>query len=130
MGIDACRRDESAVERWNQLHEILASQERRMIIYSLMHVPTERRIPLPEAAMPPGSSWDRQLTSIRLQHHHLPKLADAGYVRWERDPFYVQRGPHFAEVESLFGLIHDSIDRFPESLIIGCEVYEELYQNA
>lgn len=100
-----------------------------MILYSLRDVPDERRIPLPEAAMTPESSWDPEKASIRLQHHHLPKLADAGYIRWERNPFCVQRGPRFAEAEVLFTLIHESIGRIPESLITGCEVYEELYYD-
>jgi len=129
MGKDPIRRQESAIDRWDQLHEVLASQERRMIIYSLMGVPRERRIPLPDAAMAPDSSWDPETASLRLQHSHLPKLADAGYVRWERDPFCVQRGPQFAEAETLFEVIHDSIDQFPESLITGCEIYEELYHD-
>lgn len=124
------RQQESAIDRWNQLHAVLASQERRMIIYSLKNVPQERRIPLPEAALTPESSWDAERLNIRLQHNHLPQLAEAGYVRWERDPFCVQRGPHFEEVGKLFDLIHESIDQFPESLITGCEVYEELYQDA
>lgn len=130
MAIDPPLSGKSAIDRWDQLHEALASQERRMIIYSLEDVPEERRIPLPEAAMTPGSSQDPEKTAIRLEHNHLPKLAEAGYVRWELDPFCVQRGPHFEEVEMMFNLIHDSIDQFPESLITGCEIYEELYHDA
>ena len=130
MVISPSNSGESAIDRWDQLHEVLASQERRMIIYSLKDAPEERRMPLPEAAMTPESSWDQERTTLRLMHDHLPKLADAGYVRWERDPFCVQRGPHFEEVEVMFDLIHDSIGQFPNSLITGCEIYEELYHNA
>jgi len=101
-----------------------------MILYSLIDVPEERRIPLPEAAVTPDVSWDPEQMRIRLEHNHLPKLADANYVRWKQDPFSVQRGPRYEEVEALFTLIHGSIDQFPESLITGCDVYEELYQNA
>ncbi|MCU4753033.1 hypothetical protein OB919_13790 [Halobacteria archaeon AArc-curdl1] len=130
MGIDIPRREQCAIDRWNKLYEVLASQERRMIIYSLRNAPEERRISLPEAAMTPESSWDPETMTTQLQHNHLPQLANAGYIRWERDPFCVQRGPHFAEVEVLFNLIHASIDQFPESLINGCEVYEEMYHDA
>lgn len=129
MGTDSPGTDGSAVDRWDKLHQALASQKRRMIIYSLLDVPDERRVPLPEAAIPPGSSVDYYRMTIALQHAHLPQLADAGYVRWEREPFCVQRGPRFEEVEAIFRQIHDSIGRFPESLIQGCEVYEELYQD-
>lgn len=101
-----------------------------MVLYSLMDVPKERRLRLPEAAMAPQTSLDDEQLSLHLQHHHLPKLADAGFIRWEREPFCVQRGPHFEEVETMFTLIRNSIDQFPRSLIDGCEIYEELYQNA
>ncbi|WP_340097695.1 DUF7344 domain-containing protein [Salinibaculum salinum] len=130
MVIDPASSGESAIERWNKLHQILASQERRMVLYSLMDAPKERRMPLPEAAMPPESSWDPEQIRIHLKHNHLPQLADAGYVRWECDPFCVQRGPHFEEVAVIFNLIHDSIDQFPRSLITGCEIYEEMYTDA
>lgn len=118
------------MDRWDELHRILASQERRMVLYSLLDVPDERRLPLPEAAMAPQTSVDSERLSVQLQHRHLPKMDDAGYVRWEREPFRVQRGPCFEEVQAVFRLIHDSIDRFPRSLIDGCEIYEEMYQNA
>ena len=100
-----------------------------MVLYSLLNAPTERRLRLPDAAMAPGTPVSADRTHVGLQHEHLPKLADAGYVRWSRDPFCVQRGPRFEEVEAMFDLIHESIDQFPTSLIDGCEIYEERYQN-
>ena len=129
MAIDTSGSGDSAIDRWNQLHQILAAQERRMVIYSLLEVPQERRVPLPEAAMAPESSWDYEEMRIRLEHNHLTQLADAGYVEWDRDPFCVQRGPRFEEVEAVFDVIHDSIDTFPESLISGCEIYEEMHHD-
>ncbi|APX00078.1 hypothetical protein CHINAEXTREME_12030 [Halobiforma lacisalsi AJ5] len=129
METDPSSPEGSAIDRWDQLHEVLASQERRMILYSLKDAPKERRLPLPEAAKAPDSSWDSERAAMRLEHSHLPKLAAAGYVRWERDPFCVQRGRHFEEVEAMFNLIDESIDRFPKSLITGCDIYEELYHD-
>lgn len=130
MAMDPSDMDVSAIDRWDQLHHALASQERRMILYSLMRAPEERRLPLPDAAMAPQTGLAPEKLRIHLRHNHLPVLADAGYVRWEREPFCVQRGPYFEEVETIFDLIHESIDQFPISLVEGCEIYEELYQNA
>lgn len=101
-----------------------------MVLYSLLGVPEERRLPLPEAAMAPQTTLDADELSIQLQHNHLPTLSDAGYVRWEREPFCVQCGPNFEEVEAVFDLILASIDEFPRSLIDGCEIYEERYREA
>jgi hypothetical protein len=120
----------SAIDRWDQLYHALSSLERRMVLYSLKGAPRERRLPLPEAAMGPQTAMDAKDVSIHLIHTHLPMLADAGYVRWEREPFCVQRGPYFEEVELVFELVFDSIDRFPPSLINGCEIYEEMYEDA
>lgn len=81
MAMDTSGAGESAIERWDELHQVLASQERRMVIYSLMDAPQERRLPLPEAAMPPESTWDPERMSTCLRHNHLPQLAEAGYIR-------------------------------------------------
>lgn len=129
MAIDSFDSGESAIDRWDTLHQVLASQKRRMVVYALLDAPEGRRVPLPEAAMAPGSSSDYEKMTICLQQYHLPQMADAGYVRWERDPFCVQRGPRFGEVEAVFDLIHESIDEFPKSLIQGCEIYEEMHSN-
>ncbi|WP_226483265.1 hypothetical protein [Natrinema amylolyticum] len=128
MDTDWTGGNESAIDRWNQLHEALADESRRMVIYSLLDVPKERRLPLPEAAQSPNVSTDPETLQLQLEHHHLPKLADAGYIRWEHDPFCVQRGPCYEEVEIVFEQMIESLDQFPETLIGGCEIFEELHE--
>lgn len=39
--------------------------------------------------------------AIELHHLHLPKLAEAGFVEWDRHAKYVQRGPRFEEIAHL-----------------------------
>lgn len=129
MGTDCTEGNGSAIDRWNQLHEALADESRRMVIYSLLDVPKERRLPLPEAAQSPNISIDSKSLKIQLEHHHLPKLADAGYIRWERDPFCVQRGPRYEEVEIVFRQIINSLDQLPKTLICGCEILEKLHET-
>lgn len=128
MDTDWTEGNGSAIDRWNQLHEALADESRRMVIYSLLDVPKERRLPLPEAALSPNISRNSKDLKIQLEHHHLPKLADAGYIRWERDPFCVQRGPRYEEVEIVFKQTIDSLDQLPKTLIRGCEVLEKLHE--
>lgn len=119
--------NKSVVDRWDQLYEALAAEHRRMILYSLMDIPKERQLPLPEAARSSNLSIDPDELRIQLQHHHLPKLAEFGYVRWEQDPFCVQRGHAYEEVEAVFSVIVESLDQYPMSLINGCERFEEMY---
>lgn len=116
-------------ERWNQLFQALSYEPRREIINSLLDEPPERRLPLPEAAASPNQSMDSETLAIQLRHRHLPKLADAGYIRWENEPFCVQRGPHFAEPAFIIEGVFKSMDEIPESLIDNCKIIQEMMGN-
>lgn len=111
-------------ERWNQLFDALSAEPRREIIKSLIDVPQERRLPLPEAAESPNQSMDSETLEIELRHHHLPKLAEGGYVRWEGEPFCVQRGPNFAEPAFIVENVLESVDEIPQPLVNNCKIIQ------
>lgn len=52
-------------------------------------------------------------TELSLEHEHLPKLDDAGYVEWDRETGAVERGPAFEEVEPLLDLLERHADELP-----------------
>lgn len=116
--------DREWAARWDQLFEVLSAEPRREIVNSLLDEPRERRLPLPEAAVSPNQSVDHETLAIELRHHHLPKLADAGYVRWEEDPFCVQRGPYFDEPALIVETVTESMDEIPDSLMDDCKVLQ------
>jgi len=109
-------------ERWDQMFDVLSAEPRREVIGSLLEEPPERRLPLPDAAASPNQQTDRETLRVQLHHHHLPKLADAGYVVWGREPFEVWRGPHFEEPALIVGSVFDSVDEIPRSLVDNCKV--------
>ena len=113
-------------DRWDQLFDVLSAEPRREIIISLLDEPQERRLPLPEAAESPNQSMDSETLALKLHHHHLPKLANAGYVRWEHDPFCVQRGPNFAEPAFIVENVLESRDEIPDSLMNNCKVLQKM----
>lgn len=113
-------------ERWDQLFDVLSAGPRREIIISLRDAPLDQRVLLPDAAESPNQSMDSETLAVKLRHHHLPKLADAGYVRWESEPFCVQRGPNFAEAEFIVEKVFESIEEIPDSLLTNCRVLGEL----
>ncbi|MFB6183611.1 MAG: hypothetical protein ABEI96_03565 [Haloarculaceae archaeon] len=119
----------SRTEIWDQLYEVLAAQPRRMIIFSLLKEPDERRLPLPDAAQSHDQSTNDENFRLQLCHHHLPKLADAGYVRWERDPFRVERGPHFEEPALVVRQMTDNSIEYPRRLREECVVIGEVGQR-
>lgn len=104
---------------WDRCLYQLSAQPRRQIVVSLLDVPDERRLPLPEAAITEPCSVDLEQFEVELRHHHLPKLANAGYVRWEEASFRVQRGPRYEEAETVMRLLLESSDRLPDAPIRG-----------
>jgi len=116
-------------ERWDQLYDALAAEPRRMIISSLLDEPRERRLPLPDAAESPNQPMDSESLSIKLRHHHLPLLAEAGYVQWEDEPFVVQRGPRFKEPAIIIEMVTESVDELPTPLINNCRIFQERVEN-
>jgi hypothetical protein len=121
--------NDNTTESWDQLYEALASQPRRMIIFSLMKEPEGERLPLPDAARAPDRSTESGNLSLQLRHHHLPKLAEAGYVHWESEPFSVRRGPHFDEPALVISKMTESTDDHPGRLREECVVIGEVTEN-
>jgi len=111
-----------AAEHWDDLFEILSAHKRRMILFSLLNEPKERRLPLPAAAVHSVEAIDTEEVSAELRHRHLPKLAEEGLVRWERGPLCVQRGPHFEDAAFLLEWIVNSPGEVPSRLVTDCNV--------
>jgi hypothetical protein len=48
--------------------------------------------------------------AIELYHVHLPKLAEAGYIEWDREKATIWRGPNFDEIAPLLDAVGDSTE--------------------
>lgn len=55
--------------------------------------------------------------TVGLIHNHLPKLADAGFIDWDRERHVVTRGPRFHEVAPLIDLMVAHQDELPANWI-------------
>jgi hypothetical protein len=104
--------------------EALSAEPRRWTVASLLDAPPGAELALPAAARPPGAATDggspdagAERLRLELVHVHLPKLADPGFVEWDRDPLRVARGPRFEEVAVVVESLDDSADAVPGSLV-------------
>lgn len=100
----------SGRDQWNRVLYQLSAEPRRQIITSLSNVPNERWLRLLGDVFRLTDNIDQKAFAIKLKHHHLPSLADVGYIRWESNPLCVQRGPNFEEAENIVQILFISGD--------------------
>lgn len=60
-----------------------------------------------------GGGRDDGLIETELVHTHLPKLADYGYITWDRETGTIETGPNWAEIEPVLQLLDDHADELP-----------------
>lgn len=83
----------------------------RLLVALLEHKPHEE-VQLPEGV--PASETAVEQVETELYHLHLPKLEDAGYIRWERDARKMTKGPKFDEIRPLLELVDNRRDELPD----------------
>ena len=91
---------------------VLADQYRRRLLVALLEQEPEAPLRVGDAV---GTVANRETVTTRLQHAHLPKLADSGYIVWDREGHTIWRGPHFEDVQPLLAFIADHPDRLPDN---------------
>jgi len=50
---------------------------------------------------------------LEIHHRHLPKLAEAGFIDWDREADVLTRGPRFDEIAPLIELMINHRDELP-----------------
>ena len=90
----------------DSLLEVLKSRERRVILWSLVDTTTENRL---DSLI---ETIDTEIPEMELHHTHLPKLEQAGYIKWDQNSNTISRGPHFFEIKPLIQLLDDFIAEF------------------
>lgn len=91
--------------------DALARAERRELLVALLdHNPQT----LSESPSQPAKSdtaqplVERDADRIERQHVHLPKLAEYGYVEWDREEDILTKGPRFDEIRPLVEFVRDN----------------------
>ena len=117
-------RETRVVERWDAVFRALASEPRRQVIGRLAELPEGSWASLPGAAQSPQVPRDADRLQRVLVHHHLPLLAEDGFVVWEDDPLRAGRGPAFEEIEAVYRAPVERVESLPRRLVMGCETLE------
>lgn len=89
---------------------MLSDRDRRRVLFALLAAESDDEVDLPAV--------ERDEQDASMHHVHLPKLADAGFVDWDRRTDTVARGPAFDEVapllETLAGQRGESSPRYDD----------------
>ncbi|MFC6977100.1 hypothetical protein ACFQL1_24030 [Halomicroarcula sp. GCM10025709] len=94
----------------DRVSDALRHGDRRHILLTIAdaELADEERLSLQELDL---DSTDRP--AVELVHRHLPKLAEAGYIEWDREMGTITRGPNYDEVGPLLQLIQNHSDELP-----------------
>jgi hypothetical protein len=57
---------------------------------------------------------DSEAVEVALQHGHLPKLQEYGYIEWDQETGEITKGPHWAEIAPLLELLQTHADELPD----------------
>lgn len=92
----------------DKILHILSAPHRRLILLLLKAgtVETETDVMI-------RRKGDSTSTEIAVIHGHLPKLAEAGYIEWDRTNGEVSKGPCFDEIEPFLEMIEKHADELP-----------------
>ncbi|WP_254837564.1 DUF7344 domain-containing protein [Natronomonas marina] len=102
----------------NELFEMLSHGHRRRVLVAVgrQNPQDDEDIASESVAERDERGDDEALDSVQQQlyHAHLPKLAEAGFIDWNRDSGVITRGPRFEEIEPLLRLMSDHEDELPD----------------
>ncbi|CQR48877.1 MULTISPECIES: DUF7344 domain-containing protein [Haloferax] len=99
--------------RLDEAFDALGNVHRRRLLLGLRR---RRRARLDAATRDAavGGGRDPDRLKVELFHVHLPKLADAGFVEWNRRRGSVACGPRFDEIEPLLRLLDEHAGELPD----------------
>lgn len=92
--------------------DALAHVQRRKLLVSLLEHNPQDGDPVVVGAS--ESEVDALESLTAMNHVHLPKLVEYGFVEWDREHNEVSKGPEFVEIRPLLELLDDHADELPE----------------
>lgn len=91
--------------------DALAKPQRRRLLTALLdHNPQDDT---PVVIADGDAESDAVERLVTMDHVHLPKLQEYGFIEWNRDTHEVAKGPNFDEIRPLLELLQSHEDELP-----------------
>lgn len=97
--------------QFDDVVDALADVQRRKLLVALLEHNPQDDAPAVIADSKRESDAVERLVS--MQHVHLPKLANYGFIEWNEDTHEVMKGPNFDEIRPLLELLDNHEDELP-----------------
>lgn len=86
-------------------------QRRKLLLALLEHNPQDDS---PVVTVRDANEANEMQQLIDMEHVHLPKLDDYGFIEWDRDHNEVAKGQNFDEIRPLLELLDGHEDELPD----------------
>lgn len=90
---------------FDEMMNTLANGQRRKLLFEVLE--QESQTGSPVVVGDSDDETDVVADLVTMRHAHLPKLADYGFVEWNRNTHEVSKGPNFDEIKPLLELLDD-----------------------
>jgi hypothetical protein len=105
------------VTDWDRAHEILRREYRRRVLSHLLAIDRSGgSLQVPGDVLVDGE--DPTIVRTTLFHRDLPKLEDAGFIRWDRTTGRVRPGPAFDAIRPFVELVRDNRSSLPDEWVV------------
>lgn len=92
---------------------VLSDRYRRQLLVALLEQESQNPVHVDDISHETGG---RKTSTVEAYHSHLPKLADNGYVTWDKASGAVWPGPHFDELRPLLEFLSAHRRELPDSV--------------
>ena len=96
---------------FDEVMNALANVQRRKLLLALLEHNPQDDTPVVVAADDEADAVERL---VSMQHVHLPKLVEYGFIEWDEESHEVMKGPKFDEIRPLLELLDDHEDELPD----------------
>ena len=95
---------------FDDMVDALADVQRRKLLIALgEHNPQDDS----PTVIDPDGETDALERALAMDHVHLPKLANYGFIEWDRVENEVTKGPNYEEIRPLLELLDDHRNELP-----------------
>lgn len=103
---------EALAQTVDECFDALSNRQRRRVLVALLHHNPQSADFQSSDDIVSGEATDE--LAIQMHHVHLPKLADMGFIEWDRTANSIRRGPAFEEIQPLLALLDEHSDELLE----------------